>query len=235
MATPHIEANVGDIADIVLMPGDPLRAKFIAETYLSDAKLFNNIRGMLGYTGYYNDKKVSVMGSGMGMPSIGIYSYELFKFYNVNKIIRIGSCGALSDSLNIYDIVLVDNAYSDSSYTHIQNGSTDKLISASSNLNNKIEETAKESGINIIRGNNYSTDVFDPYRDNPNYDEPVDTYKCITAEMEAFALFHNARILNKEAACLLTVSDSSFKSEHISSTDREKSMITMIELALKSI
>jgi purine-nucleoside phosphorylase len=235
MATPHIEAKEGEIADIVLMPGDPLRAKFIAEHYLENAVMFNSVRNMLGYTGYYHGKRVSVMGSGMGMPSMGIYSYELFKFYNVDSIIRIGSCGSFTNDLKIYDIFLADKAYSDSIYSFSQNGDTTKIISSSNDLSNKIEETAKNKGIKIVRGNVYSTDVFDPYKENPNYDVPINEYKCIAAEMETFALFHNAKILNKKAACLLTVSDSILKKEGISAEEREKSFTEMIELALNSI
>lgn len=234
MATPHNKANKGDIADIVLMPGDPLRAKLIAETFLTDIVMFNDVRNMLGYTGLYNGKRVSVMGSGMGMPSMGIYSYELFKFYDVEKIIRVGSCGALVPELNLFDIVLVEKACSDSTYAFIQNGSTDKIIESSKDLTDKIEETAVKEGINIVRGTIYSTDVFDWYQDR----EPSATikdYNCMAAEMETFALFHNARIFNKEVACILTVSDSLSKNIQTSAEEREKSFLKMVELALKSL
>ncbi len=232
MATPHIEAKEGEIADIVLMPGDPLRAKFIAETYLTDVTMFNTVRNMYGYTGYYNGKRVSVMGSGMGMPSIGIYSYELFKFYDVKKIVRIGTCGALVEELNLYDLILADNAYSDSLYAYIQNGYEGHLLAASSQLNNQIEETARKEGINLVRGNIYSTDVF--YKET-SLDPQVSEYNCLGVEMEAFALFHNARVLNKEAACLLTVSDSLITKKSTSSKERETSLTNMIDLILKSL
>lgn len=235
MATPHIKAEAGDIAEIVLMPGDPLRAKFIAEHYLKNVVMFNDVRNMLGYTGYYNGKKVSVMGSGMGIPSIGIYSYELFYFFNVQKIIKIGSCGALVEDLNLFDTILVDAAYSDSTYAYVQNGSTDKLIDPSLSLTNHIAEIAAQAGINLVRGNTYTTDVFDSYKVGFNYTQIKDSYKCMVAEMEAFALFHNAKVLNKEAACLLTVSDIISKNIGISSEDREKALVKMIELALNSI
>jgi purine-nucleoside phosphorylase len=233
MATPHIEALKGDIAESVLMPGDPLRAKFIAETYLTDVKMFNDVRNMFGYTGYYNGKRVSVMGSGMGMPSMGIYSYELFKFYDVDKIIRIGSCGAINADLKLFDVILVESSYSDSSYAYVQNGNTDKVIFSSVPLNNHIEEIAKKEGIKIVKGNIYSTDVF--YKKQVDYKNIIDNYKCLGVEMESFALFHNAKVLGRDAACILTVSDSLVTNEVTSSEEREKSFIAMIELALKSL
>lgn len=235
MSTPHIETKKGEIADIVLMPGDPLRAKFIADHYLKDVKMFNKIRNMFGYTGYYNGKRVSVMGSGMGIPSMGIYSYELFKFYDVKKIIRIGSCGAFTKEINLYDLILVDNAYSDSTYAYVQNGSTDKLIPASSKLNDKIAETAKKEGIDIIRGNIYTTDVFSFYKHIEEDYDRLKKYNCIASEMECFALFHNARVFNKKAACILTVVDNIETEAAIDADEREKKLIKMIELALKSI
>ncbi|MDD4298282.1 MAG: purine-nucleoside phosphorylase [Bacilli bacterium] len=233
MATPHIGALKGDIAKIVLMPGDPLRAKFIAETYLTDVVMFNQVRNMFGYTGYYNNKKVSVMGSGMGMPSIGIYSYELYNDYDVEKIIRIGSCGALIKELKLFDVILVDAAYSDSSYAYVQSGNENKVIVSSSFLTNHIEAVAKQEGIEIVKGNVYSTDVF--YNQNTDIEKLVNDYKCIGTEMEAFALFHNAKIFDKEAACILTVSDSLITKDAITSEQREKSFVKMVELALKSL
>ena len=137
--TPHINALEGEIAKVVIMPGDPLRAKYIAENYLKDYKLVNTVRNIYAYTGYYNDKLVTVMASGMGMPSIGIYSYELYKFYNVEKIIRIGTCGVYTDKVKLFDVILVNNAYSDSSFAKVQNGYNDNIISASKELNNKIK------------------------------------------------------------------------------------------------
>jgi purine-nucleoside phosphorylase len=233
MATPHIGAEKGDIAKIVLMPGDPLRAKFIAETYLTDVVMFNQVRNMYGYTGYYKDKKVSIMGSGMGMPSIGIYSYELFKEYDVEKIIRIGSCGALIGELKLFDIVLVDGSYSDSSYAYVQNGSKDKIIYSDEQLTNHIGKIAYEEGIKITRGNIYSTDVF--YKEKMDFNTVINDYKCIGTEMESFALFHNAKVLGKQASCILTVSDSLVTKEVTTSLEREKSFINMIELALKTL
>lgn len=231
--TPHINALEGEIAKVVIMPGDPLRAKYIAENYLKDYKLVNTVRNIYAYTGYYNDKLVTVMASGMGMPSIGIYSYELYKFYNVEKIIRIGTCGVYTDKVKLFDVILVDNAYSDSSFAKVQNGYNDNIISASKELNNKIKETGKNNNIDLVEGTIYSSDVF--YKKNDNYEVLRDKYNCLGVEMESFALFSNAKVLNKEAACLLTVTDHFITKEKASSTDREKSLNKMIELALKSI
>ena len=231
--TPHINALEGEIAKVVIMPGDPLRAKYIAENYLKDYKLVNTVRNIYAYTGYYNDKLVTVMASGMGMPSIGIYSYELYKFYNVEKTIRIGTCGVYTDKVKLFDVILVDNAYSDSSFAKVQNGYNDNIISASKELNNKIKETGKNNNIDLVEGTIYSSDVF--YKENDNYEVLRDKYNCLGVEMESFALFSNAKVLNKEAACLLTVTDHFITKEKASSTDREKSLNKMIELALKSI
>lgn len=233
MATPHIGAEKEDIAKIVLMPGDPLRAKFIADTYLSDVVMFNKVRNMFGYTGFYNGIKVSVMGSGMGMPSIGIYSYELYKDFDVDKIIRIGSCGALDPALKLFDIILVNASYSDSSYAFVQNGDESKLLLPSLSLTNHIGEIALKEGINIVMGTVYSTDVF--YKDQMDLETMRITYKCIGTEMESFALFHNAELLNKEAACILTVSDSLITKEVTTAEQRETAFVKMVELALKSL
>ncbi len=234
MLTPHLEAKIDDIAKIVLMPGDPLRAKYIADNFLTNVKVINNIRNMLGFTGYYKDVKITVIGSGMGIPSMGIYSYELYKFYNVDKIIRIGTCGAYIKDLELLDIILVNNSYSESSYALLQNNCNEKLISATEKLNDKIEEIAINNNIKIKKGNIHTSEVFTPYMTNINIDVPLNQYNCIGAEMEAFALFHNAKIFNKEAACILTVSDSMFKNNDISPEDREKSLNQMIELSLKT-
>jgi purine-nucleoside phosphorylase len=189
---------------------------------------------MFGYTGYYKGKRVSVMGSGMGMPSIGIYSYELYKFFDVEKIVRVGSCGALIPELKLFDVVLADGVYSDSSFAYVQNGSADNFIHSSSNLTSKIKEVSIKEGIKIMEGNIYSTDVFTPYKDSKTSDE-VEGYSCIAAEMESFALFHTAKILGKEAACLLTVSDSPYIETKATTEEREKSFTQMVELALKSL
>ena len=231
--TPHNNAKKEDIAKTVIMPGDPLRAKFIAETFLKDYRLVNTVRNIYAYTGYYNDKLVTVMASGMGMPSMGIYSYELYKFYDVENIIRVGSCGVYTDKLNLFDVVLVDKAYSDSTYAKVQNGCESNVLSGSEILNNKIRETGKNNNIELVEGTIYSSDVF--YKENDNYEELRDKYNCLGVEMESFALFHNANVLGKNAACLLTVTDHFITHEKASSEDRQKAFTNMIELALKSI
>ena len=233
IVTPHIEAKKDDIAKIVLMPGDPLRAKMIAETFLENPRLVNQVRNIFAYTGIYKGKEVTVMASGMGMPSIGIYSYELFKFYDVESIIRVGSAGAYTKDLNLYDVILVNASYSDSSYAKVQGGSDDSLISASSSLNFYIQEAANNLNIPLTIANVYSTDVF--YKESDNYKELYNKYGCLACEMESFALFHNAKTLNKKAACLLTVSDNLETKEETTSEQRQNSFKQMIEIALESI
>ncbi len=230
--TPHNEAKKGEIAKTVLMPGDPLRAKFIADTYLSDVRLVNTVRNMYAYTGKYKNKEITIMASGMGMPSIGIYSYELYKFYDVENIIRIGSAGAYTKDLNLYDIVLVTDSYSESSYALTQNGETRHILSSNPELNNIILETAKKNNIKLFAGTIHSSDVF--YKDNDNFKELNEKYNCLACEMESFALFHNANILNKKATCLITISDSLVTKEQTTSEERQNSFNKMIELALDS-
>lgn len=230
--TPHIEvAKEGVIAKTVLMPGDPLRAKFIAETFLEDVQQFNTIRNMFGFTGTYKGKKISVMGSGMGMPSIGIYSYELFNSYDVENIIRIGSCGAYTDELDLYDVLLVTDAWSESSYAKVQSGYDKDFIEADKELNAKIESVAKELSIPVRNGRIHSSDVF--YRENFREFEAIrDNHGCMAVEMESFALFANAKVLGKKAACLLTVSDSLVTGELTTSEERQNAFTKMMEVAL---
>ena len=233
--TPHIEAKKEEIKETVIMPGDPLRAKFIAENYLEDYKLINSVRGMLGYTGTYKGKEVTVMASGMGMPSIGIYSYELYSEYDVKNIIRIGTCGSYLEDVKIYDIILTDSCYSESSYAKTQNGSEDNILYPSTYLNNKLLESAKNLNFDIKIGCVHSTDVFSKYKENDNFKELIQKYNCIVTEMESFALFHNARVLNKNASCILTVSDNLVTYEETNSIEREKNLLKMIEIALNAI
>ena len=160
MATPHNEANINEIAKTVLMPGDPLRAKYIAETYLDDYKLVNKVRNIYAYTGKYKGKEVTIMASGMGMPSMGIYSYELFKFYDVDNIIRIGTAGAYTKDLNLYDVVLVEGSYSESSFAKAQNGCLDNILYSNKELNKKIEDTAEKLNINVTKSIIHSSDIF---------------------------------------------------------------------------
>lgn len=235
MSTPHNKANLGDIAKAVLMPGDPLRAKLIADNFLSDVKQFNDVRGMLGYTGTYKGKKVSVMGSGMGMASIGIYSYELYKFYDVDTIIRVGSTGSYSQRLKLKDVALIKACYSESTYALAQSGDTDSMQYPDPDLLKTIEATSKEVHIPVVKTNTHSSDVFyyEPGLEQP--EKMVEKYDALCVEMESFALFHNAKVLNKKGACLLTVSDSLITDEHLSAEERQTSFNNMITLALESV
>ncbi len=232
MSTPHNSANIGDIAKTVLMPGDPLRAKYIAETFLENPVLFNTVRNMFGYTGTYHGKKISVMGSGMGMPSIGIYSYELFNFYGVERIIRIGSAGAYSHDLKLFDVMLVTDTWSESHYAKVQSGTNKHVIRASKVLNNRLEKAAKKLQITLHKGRVHSSDVF--YRkDGSNFKELLEKQNCLAVEMESFALFHNAEVLGKQAACLLTISDSLVTKAETSPQERETAFTNMMKIALE--
>jgi len=237
MSTPHNSASKGDIAKTVLMPGDPLRAKFIAEKYLEDPVLFNSVRGMLGFTGTYRGKPVSVMGSGMGMPSIGIYSFELFTEYDVDNIIRVGSAGGYVESLKAFDVILVLDAFSESSYALCQGGAVADVIAASPALVGKLRESGRRLGRTLVEGCIHSSDVF--YRtvkDEPAYWVRVrDEKACIAVEMESFALFHNARVTGKDAACILTVSDMLTTMVATTAEEREKGFTDMIEIALDAV
>ncbi len=231
--TPHIEVKEkGIIAETVLMPGDPLRAKFIAETFLDNPVQFNNVRGMLGFTGTYKGKKISVMGSGMGMASIGIYSYELFSSYDVKRIVRIGSAGAYTKELKLYDVLLCDEAWSESSYAAVQGGVEDDVLKSDSELNDRVVAAAAAPEIPITRGRIHSSDVF--YRKNFKAFEAIrDEHGCMAVEMESFALFANALALGKSATCLLTVSDSLVSGEATTSEERQLAFTKMMEIALE--
>jgi purine-nucleoside phosphorylase len=231
--TPHIGVSEqGVIAKTVLMPGDPLRAKFIADTFLEDAVQFNNVRGMLGFTGTYKGRKISVMGSGMGMPSIGIYSYELFQFYGVENIIRIGSCGAYSEDLKLYDVILATGAYSESAYAKVQTGSDSDVMVPSGALNETLEGIASELEIPLHKCRIHSADVF--YNQQDGYFQKVrDEFGCKAVEMESFALFANAKVTGKKAACLLTVSDSLVTHEVTTAEERQNAFTEMMKIALE--
>ena len=234
MSTPHNEANKGDFAKTVIMPGDPLRAKYIAENFLDDYKLVNQVRGMLAYTGTYKGKEISVMAHGMGMPSVGIYSYELFKFYDVENIIRIGSCGGYKPELKLFDIVLSENVFSESNYALTLNNDDCHIVSSSKELNSIIENTAKETNTNIISGNTVSTDCFDVYMTDVNkfLERLPENFNPVSVEMEAFALFYNAKLLNKKASCLMSVVDSKFIKNVATAEERQTGLNNMIKLAL---
>ncbi len=233
--TVHIESKKEDIAEVVLMPGDPLRAKYIAEKFLTDYKLVNKVRNMFGYTGYYKGKKVTVFASGMGIPSIGIYSYELYKFYDVKKIIRIGTSGSFNKNIKIKDIVLSKGAYCKSYFPKLLAGEDLDYVESSPSLNETIKKVADTKNIPLKIGKTITSDVFDLYASSmeefkSNF--PEDNY--LATEMEAFGLFYVASYLHKEAVCLMTVVDSFYDERSLSSEEREKSLDQMITLALDS-
>ncbi len=228
--TPHIKAEKGDFGKTVLMPGDPLRAKFVAENFLERAELVNNVRGVQGYTGYYKDKRVSVMASGMGMPAIGIYSYELYKFFEVESIIRIGSAGAMNEKVKVRDIILAQGASTDSNF-FFQYGIDGHFAPiADYGLLKKAEEIGNSMAQNIHVGNILSTDVF---YNEINTAETWGKLGVLGVEMEAAALYMNAARLNKRALAILTVSDHLITGESLSSDLRETSFTDMMTLALE--
>lgn len=235
MSTPHNRAEKGMIAKNVLMPGDPLRAKLIADNYLEDPVLINDVRNVYGYTGTYKGKKITVMASGMGIPSMGIYSYELFKEYDVDNIIRIGSAGSYCEEAKIYDVVLADRAYSESTYALTMDGYEGDTVYPDAMLNEKILQAAKGLNIPVIRGGLHSTDVF--YRQgNPDYYNDIhDNKKCVAVEMESFALLHNAAYLGRHAACMVTISDSFVSGEEVDADERQNSFTNMIKIALEAM
>ena len=236
MATPHIESKKEDIAKIVLMPGDPLRAKYIAENFLEDAKLINTVRNMFGYTGKYKGKRVTVFASGMGIPSIGIYSYELYKFYDVEKIIRIGSCGSFNEDIKLLDVVLSSGAYCKSYFDELLDGVDIDFIQSSNELNRQIMNTAKKRNLDLKFGKTITSDVFDLYCDDENrFRNNFPDMSFLAVEMEAFGLFYIANKLGREATALMTVVDSLYDKRSLTSEEREKSLDNMIEIALESI
>lgn len=236
MATPHNSAEMGDIAKIVLMPGDPLRAKMIAERFLENPVQFNTVRNMFGYTGTYNGKKISVMGSGMGIPSIGIYSYELYKFYGVETIVRVGSTGATQADIDLYETILVTGAYSDSSFALAQANDPEEIQKPDSELTEMLGNSAKKLGISVRKGYVYSSDVF-YYEDEmmPQVMERVAKYNLLGAEMESFGLFHVAKVLGKKAACMLTVSDSIIHHKETTAEERQNKLLDMIKISLDAL
>ena len=234
MSTPHNRANIGDIANIVIMPGDPLRAKYIVENFFDSYELVNDVRGIYAYTGNYKGKRLSVMASGMGMPSMGIYSYELFHFYNVDYIIRIGTCGSLIPDLKLLDMILVKETYTESNYALSLDNKNIHTADADKNLNSLIKEIAKKNNVKYFEGNTLCNECFDPYI--PDIDAmfarmPKELNLC-GCEMEAFSLFYNAQRAGKHAACLLNVVDSLTDSSYLSVEERQNGLNTMIKLAL---
>ena len=232
MATPHIESKKEDIAKVVLMPGDPLRAKFIAENFLENYRQINSVRNCFGYTGTYKGHEVTVFASGMGMPSMGIYSYELFKFYDVDTIIRIGSAGSYTEDLDLYEVLLVEGAYSESTFAKTQGNETRNILYSNKEVNNKIEEKANELNIKINKGIVHSSDVF--YKENENFRELNQNYGCVAVEMETFALLHNANVLNKKASAIVTISDNLVTHKETTSEERQNSFTNMMKIALET-
>ncbi len=231
----HIEAKA-DIGELVLMPGDPLRAKYIAENFLEEAKLVTDIRNMFGYTGTYKGKKVTVMAHGMGMPSASIYAFELIHFFKVKKIIRIGTCGAVSSKADIGDLILTKSVYSESNFAYTYDNYVGNVVEADSLLNKTILETADEEKIKVHYGMATTMDVFGPYIDFERVLNRIpQEYEILGEEMEAFGLIHVANSLGVSATTLLTVVDSKFSKVVLTPKDRETKLNDMIKLALESI
>lgn len=235
MSTAHNSGQKGDFAKVVLMPGDPLRAQWIAQEYLSDVKLVSSVRNILAFTGNYQGKPISVMASGMGMPSIGIYSYELFHEFDVEAIVRIGSTGAYQPDVHVRDIILADSCWSESTYARTQSGDESEWQYPSEALNKHISATAGKLGLQVITGPIHSSDVF--YQEENAVRTRLareEMKKLLCVEMESFSLFHNAKVLGKQAACLLTVSDSLVTGEQMTTQERQSSFRGMARLALEA-
>lgn len=230
MATPHNSADKGEIAKTVLMPGDPLRAEFIAKEYLTDVVCFNKVRNMLGFTGIYKGTKVSVMGSGMGMPSIGIYSYELFNDYDVENIIRIGSAGAFSDDLHVMDVVLGMGACTDSNYVSAYNLPGLYAPIADYGLMSAAVQCAEELNVKPHVGNILSSDIF--YNDDNTVNDRWKKMNVLAVDMEAAALYMNAARLGKRALAMMTISDHLYTGERLDAMQRQNSFKQMMEIAL---
>ncbi len=231
MSTPHNQAPEGAFTKTVLMPGDPLRAKFIAENFLTDVVQVNSVRNMLGYTGYYKGKKVSVMGSGMGMPSIGIYSHELYSFYGVEKIIRIGTCGAYAPECKVFDLILAEGACTNSNWAH--QFALPGVLSAIADFDMLMDayKIAKDNNMNVHVGNILSSDIF--YNDQESVWKKWAKLGCLGVEMESYALYTTAANLHKKALCILTVSDSFITHEETTPEQRQTSFKDMMKVALE--
>ena len=228
----HIAAKKGKIAKTVLQPGDPLRAKYIADNFMEEVKLVSQTRNIFYYTGLYKGKEISVGASGMGIPSIGIYSFELYTEYEVDTIIRIGTCGAYTTDLKLFDLLNVENSASESTYAKFAWGIEEELLKSQGNVFETINQTAEKLSLNIQPTNIHTSDIF--YRKDEDLPAIATKYNCSAVEMEAFALFANAQYLGKNAAAILTVSDVIPTREKISADEREKALKPMIELALET-
>lgn len=232
MSTPHNKANVGDIAKTVLMPGDPLRAKYIAEEFLDNVVCFNTVRNMFGYTGTYKGKPLSVMGHGMGMPSMGIYSYELYDQYGVENIIRIGSAGGLSDEVDLMDIVIAMGASTNSNYASQYKLPGILAPIADFGLLRTAVEVAEKKQCKVQVGNILSSDTF--YTDDPKDNDLWKRMHVLAVEMESAALYYNAARLGKKALCILTISDHLYSGKELSAEERQTGFRQMMEIALET-
>ena len=233
MATPHNEAQKEEIAKNVILTGDPNRATFIAQNYLENYKCVNKVRGIYAYTGYYKGTKVTIMAHGMGIPSMAIYSYELYKFYNVENIIRIGTAGSYTKDLNVLDLLLVTSSYSESTYAEVFDGSTTHEINANKELNNHIKNEALAEGLTIVEGKVHSSDAF--YTTREIYTKMNEEKHLLAVEMESYALFKKAEHFGKKASCILTISDSFITKKELTSKERTEALDQMIKLALNTI
>ena len=233
MATPHIEAGPNDFAKTVLLPGDPLRAKFIAENFLDDAKCVTRVRNMLGYTGTYKGQPISVMGSGMGIPSVSIYATELYKDYGVENIIRIGSCGAVRDDIKVKDIIVGMAASTDSNVNRMRMNQCDFAATANFDLLQKVANTADKLNQKIQVGNIFTADLF--YTPQPEMFALMEKYGILAVEMEAAGLYGVAAEYGKKALCVLTVSDHIKTGESMSADERETTFKEMMKLTLESV
>ena len=233
MPTPHIEAQAGDFAETVLMPGDPLRAKFIAENFLDDVKCVTKVRNMFGYTGTYKGKRISVMGSGMGVPSISIYATELYRDYGVEKIIRIGSCGAIRDDIKIRDIVIGMAASTDSNVNRQRINNVDFAACADFSLLKSVVDTAEKMGKSVHVGNIFTADLF--YTPQPEIFATLEKYGVLAVEMEAAGLYGVAAEYGKKALTVLTVSDHIKTGEQTTAAERQTTFKDMMEITLESI
>lgn len=234
MSTPHISAQKGEIASTVIMPGDPLRAKFIAETFLQDVKLVSDVRNMFCFTGTYKGKPISVMGHGMGMPSVSIYAEELYKFYDVKNIIRVGSCGAVLDDVHVRDIIIATSASTDSKVNRMRFSGHDYAAVASYDNIEALVATSKELNLKekVHVGKVFSSDLF--YNTDPSFFQTLKQYGFLGVEMESAAIFPIADLYGAKAACVLTVSDHILKEEYTTSEERQKTFLGMMELALEA-
>ena len=236
MATPHNAASAGQIAKTVLMPGDPLRAKFIAETFLENPVEFNSVRNMLGYTGTYKGKRVSVMGSGMGIPSISLYAHELYAFYGVENIVRIGSTGTYKEDIDVFETIIATGSFSESSYAKCMCGDENSFQYPDAGLNENLKKAAEKLGISCREGLIWSSDVF--YYDEKMLPGALQTAidnDLIAAEMESFGLFATAKKLGKKAASILTVSDNIITHVETTAEERQSKLVDMIKIALEAV